>query len=193
MVQQGINLDVQRIIGYKQFCNKLWNINKFALRNFDANFKPSSPKKLSLSEKWILTRLSALITKTNEQFVNYDFGNMSQAIYDFWYKDLADNYLEACKPAMSGNDEEAKNAVRNTLFVCLDSALRLLHPTMPYITEELYQRLPDRANAPESITIAPFPTSCPSFANEGVEETFDTLIDLVKKFRSQLTALNITR
>ena len=126
----------------------------------------------------------AKVAKTNEQFTNYDFGNMSQAIYDFWYKDLADNYLEACKPAMSGDDEEAKKAVRNTLFLCLDSALRLLHPTMPYITEELYQRLPDRANAPESIVIAEFPESCMSFADEGVEETFEILQDIVKKCRS---------
>jgi valyl-tRNA synthetase len=118
---------------------------------------------------------------------------MSQGIYDFWLKDLADNYIEAIKPAMNGEDKDAKIAAQNTLFTCLDQALRLLHPTMPYISEELFQRLPDRANAPESIVIAEFPTECISFAAEGVEETFETLQDIVKKCRSQISSLNIDK
>ncbi|MEN9566903.1 MAG: hypothetical protein RLZZ69_2099 [Cyanobacteriota bacterium] len=81
-------------------------------------------------------------------------------LYDFWLKDLADVYIEAIKPAMKGNDEDAKVAARNTLFKCLDYGLRLLHPSMPYLTEELFQRLPHRAEAkPESICIASFPTN----------------------------------
>ena len=95
---------------------------------------------------------------------------MVQGLYDFWLKELADYYVEAIKPVMKGDDAEAKKAALNTLYICLDAALRMLHPTMPYLTEELFQRLPHRAGAaPESICIAPFPETLDSFANEGVE------------------------
>ena len=88
-------------------------------------------------------------------------------LYDFWLKDLADIYIEAIKPVMKGTDEDAKIAARNTLFRCLDSGLKLLHPTMPYLTEELFQRLPHRADStPLSICIAPFPISQQSFEQE---------------------------
>ena len=103
----------------------------------------------------------------------YKFGEMVMGLYDFWLKELADVYIEAIKPVMRGTDEEAKRAARNTLFRCLDSGLRLLHPTMPYLTEELFQRLPRRADDtkwPESICIAAYPTSQRSYAGENVEE-----------------------
>jgi len=83
---------------------------------------------------------------------------------------LADYYIEAIKPVMNGDDVEAKEAALNTLYICLDSGLRMLHPSMPYLTEELFQRLPHiKDEAPESIVIAPFPTELVSFATEGVE------------------------
>ena len=124
MITNAINLDVKRVVGYKQFCNKLWNINKFALMQFASGFTPAKTgvdgMNLSLSDKWILTKLSALIEKTNDQFERYDCGYMMQALYDFWLKDLADNYIEAVKPVMQGKDEAAKQAAQNTLYICLD-------------------------------------------------------------------------
>ena len=142
MIQSSINLDVKRVVGYRNFCNKMWNINKFALGNFPAGFQPEKDGvknlKLSLSDKWILTRLSQTIDLTNERFDKYDFGYMVQGLYDFWLKELADYYIEATKPVMNGTDEEAKKAALNTLYICLDAGLRMLHPTMPYLTEELF-------------------------------------------------------
>jgi len=129
-----------------------------------------------LNDKWILTKLSKLITLTNERFDNYDYGNMTQGLYDFWLKQLADYYVEAIKPIMKGTNEDAKKGARNTLYICLDCGLRMLHPTMPYITEELFQRLPHRKNeAPDSICIAPFPETLVSFANENVEDRYNDL------------------
>jgi len=90
---------------------------------------------------------------------------MVQGLYDFWLKELADYYIEALKPVMKSDDAEAKKAALNTLHICLDSGLRMLHPTMPYITEELFQRLPGTGR-PESICIAPFPEECVSFDQE---------------------------
>jgi valyl-tRNA synthetase len=141
-------LEVNRVIGYREFCNKLWNIVRFALGNFPQGFQPrldgvdSIKSNLSLSDKWILTRLNDLVASTNKNFEEFKLGDMSTGLYDFWKKELADVYLEATKPVMKGTDEAKKEAALNTLYICLDVALKLLHPTMPYLTEELYQRLP---------------------------------------------------
>lgn len=122
----------------------------------------------------------------------YKFGEMVNGLYDFLLKEFADIYIEAIKPVMRGTDEEAKIAARNTLFRCLDFGLRLLHPTMPYLTEELFQRLPHRPELrPESICIAAYPTSQTSYENEQVEEKLRYVMNSVKAFRSQLTALNV--
>lgn len=119
---------------------------------------------------------------------------MVQGLYDFWLKELADYYIEALKPVMKGTDAEAKKAALNSLYICLNAGLLLLHPTMPYITEELYQRLPHRAGeASESIVIAPYPTACPSFKAENVEAHVEALQLLINKFRSQIAALNIPK
>lgn len=164
--------------------------------NFPAGFQPEKKGieglKLSLSDKWIITKLSQLITATNERFDNYDYGNMVQGLYDFWLKELADYYVECIKPVMKGNDDAAKKAVLNTLYICLDSGLKMLHPTMPYVTEELFQRLPHRkGEAPESICIAPFPEGLVSFANEHVEERFNDLQLVIGRFRSWFASLGV--
>ena len=124
----------------------------------------------------------------------YKLGEMVMGLYDFWLKELADVYIEALKPVMKGTDEDAKKAARNTLFRCLDSGLRLLHPAMPYLTEELFQRLPHReSDRPESICIAPFPESQKSFGHENVEDKLNQVMNSVKAFRSQLSALNVPK
>jgi len=195
MIQNSINLDVQRVVGYRQFCNKLWNIVKFALTNLPEGFvpEPAGPEglKLSLADKWILTRLSETVRSTNDLMENYKLGEMVMGLYEFWLKELADVYIEALKPVMKGDDEEAKKAARNTLFRCLDSGLRLLHPAMPYLTEELFQRLPHPKEHPESICIAPFPEKQTSYGSENVEEKISQVLNAVKAFRSQLSALNV--
>lgn len=145
-------------------------------------------------DKWIINRLSELVKSTNVCFEKYDFGPMVHNIYDFWLKELADYYIEAIKPVMKGNDEEAKKAALNTLYLCLDHGLKLLHPTMPYITEELYQRLPHRkGEAFESICIATFPLELKSFDNQKVNEGFNDLKEMVLRFRSLIAALNIKK
>lgn len=79
-----------------------------------------------------------LVQNTNQHFTDYKFGDMVNGLYDFWKKELADVYLEAIKPVMKSENQASKNAALNTLYQCLDQALKLLHPTMPYVTEELY-------------------------------------------------------
>jgi valyl-tRNA synthetase len=125
---------------------------------------------------------------------DYDFGYMVEGLYDFWLKELADYYIESMKPVMSGNDEEAKKAALNTLYICLDSGLRMLHPVMPYITEELFQRLPHRkGQVSESITIASWPKDCASFEKENVEHLISELQRVISQFRSSTTALQVPK
>ena len=110
MIQSSINLDVKRVVGYREFCNKLWNIVKFGLSNFPFDFTPSTngvldcKDNLSLADKWILSRLSDLVDSTNQNFTDYKFGDMVNGLYDFWRKELADVYLEAIKPVMKSEN-----------------------------------------------------------------------------------------
>lgn len=112
---------------------------------------------------------------------------MANGLYDFWKKDLADVYLEAIKPKVRSGDCDA---TLNTLYLVLDRALKMLHPTMPYITEELYQRLPHlQEQMSESICIAPWPTPIVEFDDS--EQKMATLLTTIKAIRSQLAAYNI--
>ena len=137
-----------------------------------------------------MTRLSKLIDSTNKDFEDFSFGTMSNNLYDFWKKDLADVYLEAIKPVMRGDDEGKKAAALNTLYITLDAALKLLHPIMPYVTEELFQRLPHIAEStPESICIADFPRELAAY--EGSEPQMHTLLETARILRSQLASLGV--
>ena len=187
-----------RVVGYREFCNKLWNIVRFAIGNFPQGFQPrpdgveSIQEHLSVSDKWILTRLSELITTTNKNFEEFKLGEMVMGLYDFWKKELADVYLEATKPVMKGQDAAKKEAALNTLYICLDAGLKLLHPTMPYLTEELYQRLPHaHGSASESICVSSFPTELISFSSQNIDEMMNELLNTKKALLSQLSALNI--
>lgn len=110
---------------------------------------------------------------------------MVTGLYDFWKKELADVYLEAIKPVMRGNDMAKKEATLNTLYVVLDAALKLLHPTMPYLTEELYQRLPHaQGKASQSICISEFPSMSITFEGQNVEKNMEDLLHTRKAFLS---------
>ncbi|KAI1295409.1 Valine--tRNA ligase [Halotydeus destructor] len=140
---RDINLDIKRVEGYRFFCNKLWNAIKFSLMNLGDSFVPNSKddpsSKATPLDMWLLSKLSAAADSCNQGFENNDFQQITTACYNFWLYELCDVYLECIKPVMQGNDQELQASCRQTLYTALDVALRLLHPFMPYITEELYQ------------------------------------------------------
>uniref|UniRef100_A0A8C4WJL3 Valine--tRNA ligase n=1 Tax=Gopherus evgoodei TaxID=1825980 RepID=A0A8C4WJL3_9SAUR len=140
---RDINLDVNRILGYRHFCNKLWNATKFAVRSLGAEFQP--PGAESLIDRWILSRLSLAVELSDAGFRAYDFPGVTTAIYNFWLYELCDVYLECLKPVFAEGEAAAVVAARCTLYTCLDAGLRLLSPFMPFVSEELFQRLPRRA------------------------------------------------
>lgn len=158
----NINLDILRVVGYRQWCNKLWNVIRFAMTNLGSDFVPSAtiqPSSLPLSCQWILSVLNKSIDKTVKALEGYQFSDATTALHSWWLYELCDVFIEVIKPTMFGNDEAAKKATRDTLWLCLDTGLRLLHPFMPYLTEELWQRLPQQegSQAKVSICVADYP------------------------------------
>lgn len=196
---RDINLDVNRILGYRHFCNKLWNATKFALRGLGKSFVPlptSQPEgRESLVDRWIRSRLTEAVRLSNEGFQAYDFPAITTAQYSFWLYELCDVYLECLKPVLNGVDQVAAECARQTLYTCLDVGLRLLSPFMPFVTEELFQRLPRRTPAaPASLCVTPYPepSEC-SWKDPEAEAAFELALSITRAVRSLRADYNLTR
>ncbi|KAG7342354.1 valyl-tRNA synthetase [Nitzschia inconspicua] len=202
---RDINLDVKRVVGYRNFCNKMWNTTKFALTYVD-DFKPTptlledlmASNKMAIRDKFMISRLMKGIEAVNVNFSDYKFGDAQQAAYQLWLNDMCDVYLEAIKPIVgdrSKENEDARWAAQATLWVALEAQLRLLHPMMPFITEELWQRLPGRGTLGDgetpSIMLAKYPECNDAYKNEQVEEAMATILEIVKACRSLRSSYNI--
>ncbi|XP_077066224.1 valine--tRNA ligase [Siphateles boraxobius] len=200
---RDINLDVNRILGYRHFCNKLWNAVKFAMRTLGEGFVPCQKAQLcgseSVSDRWILSRLSAAVALCDNGFQAYDFPTITTAIYNFWLYELCDVYLESVKPVLSRTDSEGQkqaDVCRQTLYTCLEVGLRLLSPMMPFVSEELFQRLPRRRpqDSPPSISVTPYPdTSEFCWHSEEVDRQMEFIMSVVRTIRSLRADYNLTK
>uniref|UniRef100_A0AAQ6A519 valine--tRNA ligase n=1 Tax=Amphiprion ocellaris TaxID=80972 RepID=A0AAQ6A519_AMPOC len=182
---RDINLDVNRILGYRHFCNKLWNAVKFAMKTLGDNFVPL--EKESVSDRWILSRLSAAVGLCDAGFKAYDFPGITTAIYNFWLYELCDVYLVRIFE---------KHWANLTLYTCLEVGLRLLSPLMPFVTEELYQRLPRRQpqRDPPSICVTSYPdTEEFCWHSEEVDRDMEFIMTVVKTIRSLRADYNLTK
>ncbi|KAK9820072.1 hypothetical protein WJX72_005790 [[Myrmecia] bisecta] len=199
-----INLDIKRVVAYRYWCNKLWNAIRFAMRNLGDEFVPSpeAPRARSLpfACRWVLSRLKAAIDATVKGLEGYDFSTSTQAVYAFWQYELCDVFIELMKPVMSLPDGVAesnaqKRATRETLWLCLDAGLRLLHPFMPFVTEELWQRLPRRADQQGylSIMLTPYPAGPRNWADEQVEADMAFLMTVVRQTRALRTDYGLVK
>uniref|UniRef100_A0A6Q2X8Z8 Valine--tRNA ligase n=1 Tax=Esox lucius TaxID=8010 RepID=A0A6Q2X8Z8_ESOLU len=200
---RDINLDVNRILGYRHFCNKLWNAVKFAMRSLGDSFVPS--EKLSgqegVSDRWVLSRLCAAVGLCNAGFQAYDFPAITTAIYNFWLYELCDVYLECVKPVFSRAEEDSVSqsqaaVCRQTLYTCLETGLRLLAPIMPFVGEELYQRLPRRQSqdASASIHVTSYPETAEfCWHSEEVDRQMDFVMTVVRTIRSLRADYNLTK
>lgn len=189
MTQAGdINLDVARVVGYRNFGNKLWNATRFALTNLGADFRFTHDgldvalRLGRLADLWIMSRLNATIKATNEAFDAFRLGDAVLCVYSFWMNDFCAVYLESVKPVLRGDDEAAKAAARHVLYECLYSELRLLHPMMPFVTEELYHRLPGPKPF-ESIVIAEYPKPVASRIDLEAEKNMEVTKSIVQSIR----------
>ena len=164
--QQGrdINMDVQRVVAYRHFCNKIWNAFRFALPKVQGVAGPAPDvRPAGLWNRWILSRLAHAVQLADDGFRRYDFPTVTTAIHGFWLRDFCDVYLEQIKSVLSEqsppNDGLAAETQR-TLATALDTALRLTSPFMPFLTEELWHRLHLVTQQPlpaDSIGLAAYP------------------------------------
>jgi len=197
---RDVNLDVNRIVGYRNFCNKVWNAVRFAFTKFGTDFKPTMsdrasllPEHASQVDRWILSRLYNAIAQTNASLEAYDLASASTAVYNFWLYELCDVYFEATKPLFmpeNASKAEALQAARETLYTCIETGLRLLHPFMPFITEELWQRFPrrpDTKETAESIMLSEFPevssVEYANLSNPEIEGNMTLLMNIVHAIR----------
>ena len=141
---RDIRFDLGRAEGYKNFCNKLWNASRFVLMNTEGAAFEGVPQPRTDAERWILARLDATAAEAAKHFADYRFDLLSQALYEFAWNDFCDWFVELAKPALNGDDADAAASTRHTLLHVLERLLALLHPLVPFVTEELWQQVAPR-------------------------------------------------
>ena len=199
-------MDIKRVVSYRHWCNKLWNAIRFAIMNLGDDFQPRAAGELETvaatlpyPSKWILSRLNAATKSITDAMYAYDFATSTSAVYSFWQYELCDIYIELAKPLLNGDDAVAKDLTRQTLYVCLESGLRLLHPFMPFVTEELWQRLPGQAKNlqqegyPRSLMVAKYPTPVAAWEDDTLSTTMSYMMSIVNKVRSLRSEYGLTR
>ena len=174
---------VERCEAMRNFANKIWNASRFVMMNLTVE-DARLPEKLELPDKWVLSKLNSLIGEVNDNFDRFELGIAAQKIYDFIWDTFCDWYIELTKPRLSEGDE---NAQRVLLYVLTD-ILKLLHPFMPFITEEIYQALPHEKSA---LIIEDFPEVREELAFPGEEADFEKVMDAVTAIRSKRSAMNV--
>src|SRR5690606_32042977 len=161
---QDLRFSNEKVESVWNFANKIWNASRFALMNMDGlkfeEIDLSGEK--STADAWILTRLNETIETVTKLADKYEFGEVGRALYNFIWDDFCDWYIEMAKLPLYGEDEAAKKTTRSILAYVLDNTMRLLHPFMPFITEEIWQSLPHEG---ESIVAANWPVADPSLSD----------------------------
>lgn len=183
---RDLKLDVRFLDTYKKFANKIWNATRFVLMNLDDFEKVEvKPSDLKLADRWILSRLQKATKKVTEALDGYDFNVAAGEMYNFFWDELCDWYIEAVKNRLKTSD---RKIVQNVLVDVLDASLRLLHPFMPFLTEELWTKLP---TAGESLVIAQWPKYDEELVDESSEAEFSRLMDMIRGIRNIRAEVNV--
>lgn len=189
---RDIKLDVKRVESYRQFLNKLWNASKFAMMHL-SEWTPRpldlSREKLTPADRWILGRLQAVTQKVHESLEAFQLNSAAMALYDFIWGELCDWYIELSKPILYEREEAAAlggdvDTARTVLAHTLEQTLRLMHPIVPFITEEIWQVIPKPAGAAASITVAPWPVVEDALRFEQETADMERAIDLISRIRT---------
>ncbi|WP_425501585.1 valine--tRNA ligase [Pseudoxanthomonas kalamensis] len=208
---RDIKFDLGRAEGYKNFCNKLWNASRFVLMNTEGFVLPTLPPQagegarradggtpawpVTDAEKWILARLARTVAAAQEHFAAYRFDLLTQALYEFAWNEFCDWFVELAKPALNGDDAAAADSTRHTLLHVLESLLRLLHPLVPFVTEELWRQVaPKLGIAGNSISLQRYPQP-DDFAGQdhaGAEAGVEWLKAMVSALRRVRSELNVS-
>lgn len=183
---QSMRFDEQKIENARNFANKIRNAARFVNMNL-AGFKVGSPSVESDVDKWMFSRLARLTAAVDAQYESYEFGEMTRLLYSFFWNEFCDWYIEFSKPRLNaGNDGEDRQACLNNLVFILNQSLRLLHPIMPFVTEQIYKDLPvDKTDEPMLI-IASWPRSSEleKYIDDEAETSIDKVCDVISSTRS---------
>lgn len=170
------------------FANKLWNASKFVLGNLEEIDYDTMPQKLCYEDKWILSKLNKLIKETTINLNNYDLGVWTQKVYDFIWGEFCDWYIEMVKPRLYDKENKTREAAQYTLNKVLGDSLKLLHPIMPFITEEIYTKL---YNNDESIMISSWPKYSEEFNFAKEEKQIEKIKQIIIGIRNIRTNMNV--
>ena len=194
-------LSEDKLVSARNFANKIWNAARFLFMNLEKfeqggvaldeiagpEIRAGAPYavngEIPLVDRWLFSRLAAAVEAVNDALENYRFHEAAQSIYQFFWGDFCDWYIEWVKPELQSPDRERAVAAWRNLFAAFDTALRLLHPIMPFLTEELWHQLPQRGGA-KSIALDTFPAARPDWAGKAAEEQFAWLEDVIVALRN---------
>jgi valyl-tRNA synthetase len=193
-----IRLSIERVEGYRNFINKLWNASRFALMNLDGfdpeRFEaqlatPAGRATLAVADRWILSRLQARCAEVDAALEAYRFSEAAQAIYRFVWDELCDWYIELAKKdlhqeeALDATRAARRHVVQGVLATALETTMRLLHPFAPYVTEEIWQKLPKPPQLPTSLMITVFPRPDAAFIDAAAEAEITLVQDIARECR----------
>jgi valyl-tRNA synthetase len=191
-----MNLDPRRLESARNFSNKIWQAARFVLSNLDTGYSildvdQSLISDLDLADRWILSRLNRLIQNATRLFENYQYGEAGRQIHDFLWGEYCDWYIEASKVRLY-DEAAAKSVPQAVLLHVLETALRLLHPFMPFVTEAIWQALPDETRRGEALMMARWPQPDTVFLDEEAEERTELVMALTRSIRNRRAEYNVT-
>jgi len=191
---RDIRFDLARTEGYRNFCNKLWNAARYVLMNTEGQDNGLTlPSQTTQVDRWILSRLQQVTLATNHAIDNYRFDLAAQAIYEFTWNEYCDWYLELAKISLQSENQALQEGTRRTLVTVLESLLRLAHPIMPFITEEIWQRVAPLAGiTAETIMLQPYPTVDESQIDEQAIAETQWLMNFILGVRRIRGEMNIS-
>lgn len=183
---QDIKLTQDKITEARNFTNKIWNVSRFVLMTQDPGHKTQDFKDLQLADKWILSRYQNVVAEVTTLLDSYDFGEAARKVYDFVWGEFCDWYVEISKSDLYSDDQKRKQRVQGVLLYILEGALRLMHPFMPFISEEIYTRLPDRKTAgpQDFLLLKQWPKADDKLVDQKAEEAMELLEGIIVKIRN---------
>lgn len=188
---QDINLSKDKLTASRNFVNKVWNASRFVIMNL-SDFNPfefdSSSVEYELEDKWFLSKLNGMIDRERNLLAEYDLGQAARELYDFVWKEFCDWYIELAKIRLYGEDRKKKEEAQYLLWFALDKILRMLHPFIPFVTEEIFSYLPHKEKA---LIVAKFPSSNPNFINKKTEKDAEYVFSVIRAIRSIKSDFNI--
>jgi valyl-tRNA synthetase len=186
---QDLRFSMEKVESTWNFANKIWNASRFALMNMNGMTydEIDLTGEKSVADKWILTRLNETIETVTRLSDRYEFGEVGRVLYNFIWDDFCDWYIEMAKLPLYGENEAAKKTTRSVLAYVLDNTMRLLHPFMPFITEEIWQNLPHQG---ESITVAAWPTVNQDLIDTEAAAEMKLLVEIIRSVRNIRAEVN---